>query len=102
MHRRREPPSGWTTVAGAAWLLLGAYLGVSPYLIGRYQPKIVLDREGATALQNRGDTLGERLYEVLASIWQYNRFVIPALGVFAIALSVIAWSRWRGSRGVAA
>jgi hypothetical protein len=102
MQRQVDPRPRWLVRAGAAWLLLAAYVGLSSYLVGRYQPKIALDARGAAAVVQRDGRIGAALYEALAPVWQYNRFVIPALVGVAAGLSFMAWLQVRKSRGMAA
>jgi hypothetical protein len=102
MQKRSDPGRRWTELAGAVWLLLAMYLGVSWYLVAHYQPKVVLEREGPAALENFSSTFVGNVYGALAPIWQYNRLLVPTLLVLAAGLSVLAWSQLRRSRGVAA
>ena len=102
MQKRPDPGRRWSRLARAAWLLLAGYVAVSWYLVGHYQPKVVLDQDGPAAAQNLGGTVPGNLYEALAPIWQYNRLVAPALLALAAGLRAMAWSRLRRSRGVAA
>jgi hypothetical protein len=102
MQKRLDPLRFWMTLAGAAWLLLAAYIGLTWYLVSQYQPKVILDRDGPEAVQNLGGTFAGGLYAALAPVWQYNGLIVPALVVLAAGLSVLVWSRVRRSRSVAA
>jgi hypothetical protein len=102
MHKRPDLGRRWSRLAVLAWLLLAAYAGVSWVLVGHYQPKVVLDRDGPAAVRNLGGTVAGNLYEIFAPIWQYNWLVMPTLFALAAGFSVMAWSQVRRSRGVAA
>jgi hypothetical protein len=92
----------WSALATTAWLLLGAYVSVSVLLVAHYQPKVLMDRGGGVLPEGSWTTFGGQLYQLLAPVWQYNRFLVPALLIVAIALTIVAQHRKAGSRGVAA
>jgi len=91
----------WFLLAASAWLLLVLHIGASVLLVSIYQPKLVLDRSGGIVPDSASISFGSQLYQWLALVWLYNRFLVPGMLLLAIALTVVAWRARARSHGLA-
>jgi hypothetical protein len=85
-------------LAASVWLVIILYVGGSSYLIGRFQPNVVLDRDGPAALADLASRPGYDLYWTMARIWRYNWLIQPTLVTIAGLLTWSAVRRFRLAR----